>query len=434
MSLPVNSAGVAGFATPDGTERYRARFPVATRQDFYKRAGSGLWMSSIGVGTYLGEVSDIGDELYAESIRIALTGGVNVIDTAIKYRCMRSERVVGRTIGELVSAAVVARDEIFVSTKGGLIGVPEGEDAQRYIETTIIGRFGVSPDAITNGEHCIAPAFIRAQLDASLEHLGLSSIDCYFIHNPELALARRTGAEFERTLAILFELLEREIDEGRIRAYGLASWTGFRVWRGSRQFLDLERIHRIARRVNSNCRFRAVEVPLSIGMPATYGFTNQTAASRPASILEAARALGLDVLISGAVYGGKLTELRNLFHVVRRAAGEIDGDEPSELKVSLPQGYASLVQLFELFLRVRDRGLNPFGDLDRLSFASGCYPKALDVVRSLPDVTTALVGCDRPSYLREHLALATTAPCDASALIPFWRALSGARTTETVAR
>lgn len=416
---------LAGSATPEGTSGLLHRMPAAAAQGFYKHTRRALWLSSIGVGTYLGEATERGDELYAESIRLALKGGLNVVDTAIKYRKGRSERVVGQVLAELSAAGVITRREVFVSTKGGLISVPDGEEPKQYIESAIVKRLGVSPDAITDDAHCIAPAFIQAQLEASLEQLGLSCIDCYFLHNVETALARMPRGVFEKMLAEVFELLETAADAGRIQTFGLASWTGFRAWRDSWQFLDLEQIYAIACRVNSSPRFAFVQVPLSIGMPASYQFANQTAAGALRSTIDAACALGLDVFTSGSVYGGKLTELYNLFHLVHRADGAAEPQEPSMLTVSLPQGYASLVQLFQLLLRVRDQHLDPRADVNQLSRAAGPYAKALDVVRSIPEVTTALVGGEDPRCVTENLELAAVPVCSPSRLAAFWQQLGG---------
>lgn len=54
------------------------------------------------------------------------TGGINVIDTAINYRYMKSERVVGAALRFLLEKEKIGREELFVCTKGGYI--PEDAD------------------------------------------------------------------------------------------------------------------------------------------------------------------------------------------------------------------------------------------------------------------------------------------------------------------
>ena len=78
-----------GFATAEGTARYRDRFPRLREAGHFRRAqgapGAGeLWMSSIGLGTYLGEPDAAGDARYTQAIMHALRSGINVLDTAIK--------------------------------------------------------------------------------------------------------------------------------------------------------------------------------------------------------------------------------------------------------------------------------------------------------------------------------------------------------------
>ena len=56
-------------------------------------------LTSIGIGTYVGEPTDITDfDMYNAIKTSVLSGGVNHIDTAANYRYMKSERVVGRIL------------------------------------------------------------------------------------------------------------------------------------------------------------------------------------------------------------------------------------------------------------------------------------------------------------------------------------------------
>ena len=87
-----------GFATPEGTARYRDRFskfPGHFRRAEHVPGAGQLWLSSIGLGTYLGEPDDATDRAYTEAVSTALRSGINVLDTAINYRHQRSERNIG---------------------------------------------------------------------------------------------------------------------------------------------------------------------------------------------------------------------------------------------------------------------------------------------------------------------------------------------------
>src|SRR5512142_3198634 len=117
-----HDAGKSGArATGAGAERLAARFAAERAPDCYRPASAGILASSIGIGTYLGEPDDADDRRYEDALRAAVAGGANVIDTAINYRCQRSERVVGRALASLIRDGVAQRDEIIVCTKGGYI-------------------------------------------------------------------------------------------------------------------------------------------------------------------------------------------------------------------------------------------------------------------------------------------------------------------------
>jgi len=67
------------FATSDGTKKYAARF-IGRAAAGHFREQQGLWLSSIGIGTYLGEPNDATDRAYTEAISTAVRSGVNVKD------------------------------------------------------------------------------------------------------------------------------------------------------------------------------------------------------------------------------------------------------------------------------------------------------------------------------------------------------------------
>ncbi|HTR66408.1 MAG TPA: hypothetical protein VMH85_11580, partial [Terriglobales bacterium] len=72
--------------TGDGSARYRDRFPDLRDAEHFRRPPgvpgvSSLWLSSLGLGTYLGEPDDAADQAYIEAIMTALRSGINVLDT-----------------------------------------------------------------------------------------------------------------------------------------------------------------------------------------------------------------------------------------------------------------------------------------------------------------------------------------------------------------
>src|SRR6266404_8844903 len=127
--MPIN-----GCATPQGTARYRERFKGNTVQEHFRLA-QGLWLSSIGVGSYLGDANEETDRRYTEAVVRAVELGTNVIDTAANYRFQRSERSIRAALNELVRRGF-GREEIVICTKGGYLpfdGAPP-RDVRRYTE------------------------------------------------------------------------------------------------------------------------------------------------------------------------------------------------------------------------------------------------------------------------------------------------------------
>jgi len=95
-------------ATPDGTKRFAARFGERFVGSFYRSSAMGVSISSVGLGTYLGENTDADDAAYVATIRHAIASGINLFDTAINYRCQRSERALCSAIQQAVHAGDAA--------------------------------------------------------------------------------------------------------------------------------------------------------------------------------------------------------------------------------------------------------------------------------------------------------------------------------------
>ena len=93
---------VSGFATPEGTANFAKRQSKVARNHF--KNFSGLSLSSVGIGTYLGNPDDTTDTMVKEAVKASVISGINVIDTAINYRAQKAERSVGKAISELVES------------------------------------------------------------------------------------------------------------------------------------------------------------------------------------------------------------------------------------------------------------------------------------------------------------------------------------------
>src|SRR3989454_6286439 len=106
-------------ATKEGTTRYAQKFAGRAANGHFREAHRRM-LSSIGIGTYLGQPDAKTDEGYAAAAVAALESGINVVDAAINYRFQRSERSLGAAIQRL-AARGIERKEIVVCTKGGYL-------------------------------------------------------------------------------------------------------------------------------------------------------------------------------------------------------------------------------------------------------------------------------------------------------------------------
>src|SRR2546425_9278425 len=107
-------------ATTVGTASYRDRLRGIAAPDHFRQS-QGLWLSSIGLGSYLGHHDERTDEAYRAAVKRAAELGCNVFDTAANYRFQRSERSIGDALAELTAQGKFARDEFIITTKGGYI-------------------------------------------------------------------------------------------------------------------------------------------------------------------------------------------------------------------------------------------------------------------------------------------------------------------------
>ena len=360
------------MATHEGTWAYRDRFGDRYGRTYFRRFGPGV-VSSIGVGTYLGEPTDAVDTRYREAIVTALEHGCNLVDTAVNYRCGRSEHVVG----EALSDADVDRDAVVVATKGGFLPfdrTPPEEPAQ-YVHENFIEPGLVEPEALSRGSHCIAPEFLDTMLDRSRAALGVETVDCYYVHNPETQLAENSADAVYDQLEAAFERLEAAIDDGRIGRYGVASWEAFRVPPDHEKHLALSEVvaraeaaAEAAGRDPGEHGLAALQLPFNVHMADAFTAAHHEdrATGEPISALRFAEQEGLSVFASASVLQGALVD-----ELPPEIAAELEGDSPVQ--------------------------------------------QAINFARSAPAVTSALVGTSQIKHIRENLAAGTFDPLGAAA-------------------
>jgi aryl-alcohol dehydrogenase-like predicted oxidoreductase len=362
-SATIDSKRMPGRATAQGTLRYAARFQGRTAAGHFREIAGGLLLSSIGIGTYLGEPDEAADKGYADAVVAALAGGVNVVDSAINYRLQRSERSIGTALKEL-AAKGFSREEIVLCTKAGFL-TPDGEmpdDANDYFSREYIERGIFRPEEIASGCHCMTPRYLADQLDRSLRNLGVECVDVFYLHNPETQLSDVSRDELRKRIREAFTFLESAVSSGKIGAYGLATWNAFREESKAQGYFSLAEMDEIARETGgSDHHFRFVQLPVNLAMPEALIRPNQVVQGKTMAVVQAARALGITLVSSAALLQGQLT--RNLPSYIGDALG---------LKKNSEQ--------------------------------------ALQFARSVPGVTTALVGMSRVEHVRANLALVGIEP------------------------
>jgi aryl-alcohol dehydrogenase-like predicted oxidoreductase len=353
----------AGFATPEGTLRYAARFKGLSAAGHFREIPGGLVLSSIGIGTYLGEPDNATDAAYAAAIVSAVESGCNVIDSAINYRFQRSERSVRAALKDLF-AKNFSRDEIVVCTKAGFL-TPDGEmpaDANEYFAHEFLERGIFRAEEIAAGCHCMSPAYLADQLERSRRNLGIETIDVFYLHNPETQLSEVSTEEFRQRIRAAFTFLETAVADKKIRAYGMATWNSFRDDPKGAGYLSLAEMAEIATEAGGAAHhFRFVQLPFNLAMPEALTRPNQMIDGKLVPMVQAARTLGISLITSAALLQGQLT--KNLPAFVSSALGV---KENSTL--------------------------------------------ALQFARSVPGLTTALVGMSQTAHVNKNLSLVGIEP------------------------
>lgn len=143
---------------------------------------SALGLGCMGMNFGYGATADDRPEALA-TLHEALDLGINLLDTADMYAAGENERL-------LAEVLATRRDEVVLATKFGI--------------TT-------GADGFPNGSNG-TPDYLRACIDASLQRLGVETIDLYYLHrvDPDVPIEETVGAMAELVAA------------GKVRQLGLS--------------------------------------------------------------------------------------------------------------------------------------------------------------------------------------------------------------------
>jgi aryl-alcohol dehydrogenase-like predicted oxidoreductase len=180
---------------------------------------------------------------------------------------------------------------------------------------------------------------------------------------------------FMEMLAKAFELYEKYRSQDKLRYYGMATWTCFRVPAGSSEHLSLEQCVKVAESVGGKGHgFRFIQLPYNLAYSEALLLKNQSVGTgNNLTILEAAAKLGVGVFTSIPLFQGRL------------------------LKTDIP-----------------DYG----GVSDRVG-------KLVQIVRSSPAVIAPLIGQKKAEHVQENLKVANTPPLSSEEFRKAVQALTG---------
>ncbi|HEY2094408.1 MAG TPA: aldo/keto reductase [Thermoanaerobaculia bacterium] len=222
----------------------------------------------------------------------ALQDGCCFIDTAPNYHHGRAIPEIGAAIRG--GGPSECGNRLTISSK---VGYTSADEAAVLLREHI-----AADEDIVRQHHVLAPGYTRAVFAETLADLQLSALDTFFLHNPEEQLATRSAADLSRVLARVFEVLEEFCGGGKLRQYGIATWSGFGA-PNRPSVLSLPALLALAREVAGNGHhFRAVQLPINLARSdAVYDLV-----IHGGGVLADALFAGIAVYASSPLHGGEL--------------------------------------------------------------------------------------------------------------------------------
>jgi aryl-alcohol dehydrogenase-like predicted oxidoreductase len=365
MSISSPYDMLEGYAGQEGTKKYLQYAVLQGRPAAHFRSFDNLYLSSIGMGTYLGQPTEEDDRAIENAVYNSVkSGAVNVIDTAINYRAMKSEKSIGRALLQLVKDKVITRDQVFISTKNGYItndGDYPNVDIMEYMHRMYIQTEVMNVDEISSGYNVMNPNYLAKCIDKSLMNMHISTIDLVYLHNAFESWYQDVSRDkFTEMLLKVFELYEKYRGRNKIRYYGMATWTCFRVPPDSPEYLSLEQLVKYAESIGGkNHGLRFIQLPYNLEYSEALLLRNQSVGSeKNLTILQAAAKLNIGIFTSIPLFQGRL----------------LHGEVPNYGNVTDP------------------------------------VSKLIQIIRSSPAVIAPLIGQKKPEHVEENLKAANVPP------------------------
>jgi aryl-alcohol dehydrogenase-like predicted oxidoreductase len=232
-----------------------------------------------------------------------------------------------------------------------------------YLEKMYVSTGIITLDDVSSGYNVLNPAYIERCIDKSLTNMHLGTIDLVYVHNAfESWYQDVSREEFTQMLEKVFEVYEKYRSNNKIRYYGMATWTCFRVPPDNKEYLSLEEVVRLAEKIGGNKHgFSFIQLPYNLAYSEALLLKNQTVGDeKNLNMLEAAARLHLGIFTSIPLFQGRL------------------------LKASIPD-YG---------------GLN-----DQVA-------KLIQVIRSSPSVIAPLIGQKKLEHVEQNLKISDIPPMD----------------------
>ena len=319
---------ITGHATSQATQafadRLNAHNPSFEKNAYRRLTGTDLITSKIGYGTY--RVHDQ-NETQTETLETAIEAGCNLIDTSSNYTDGGSETLIGNVLQKMISTSKIQREEIILVSK---VGYMQGQNLEQAQQREASGDPWEEVVKYMEGcWHCIHPDFLIDQWTRSTERLGLETIDVYLLHNPEYFLSDAKNRSAQSSWEVIrdtfydrvyraFIQMEQFVADGKVRYYGISSNT-FPDPQTDFEHISLTRVYEAATKAaetvygdHAVSHFKVIQLPYNLLESEALTETNNEIEGTRVTVLEAAKSLGLGVLVNRPLNAFKDNQMTRL--------------------------------------------------------------------------------------------------------------------------